>query len=76
VWDVFDLSILPWSKAQHNLNIWFMDNILKESMEKRVLKGSRDDVLRTVELLGLCQRKPKRDSRAQPQAKEAITVEQ
>jgi len=57
VWDIFDRSIVPWSKTQYDLNICFMSDFLRELMQKRVLKGSRDDVLRTVELLQLCQKK-------------------
>jgi len=51
VWDISDNSIVPWSKTQYDLNICFMDDFLNELMRKRVLRGSRDDILRTVELL-------------------------
>jgi len=64
LWDVRDLSLVPWCTANFNLQIWFIDDILNELMEKRVLKGSRDDVLRTIELLSLCQKESKRRSRA------------
>lgn len=60
LWDVFDLSLVPWAQANFNFKIWFMDNLLNQLMKKRVWKGWRDDVLRTLELVSLMQKKAKR----------------
>lgn len=60
VWDVSDLSIVNWAKQKFDLDIWFIDDLLEELMDKVKTLGSRDDILRVVELLALSARRSKK----------------
>ena len=54
VWDVEDPSVISIAKENYGIEIRYMMEILYEierAIHSRVIKGSRDDVLRTVELL-------------------------
>lgn len=54
VWDVEDESVIDIAKERFGIEIWYMQNILDELREaifQGKLKGSRDDILRTVELV-------------------------
>lgn len=54
VWDVEDESVIDVAKEKFGIEIWYMEEILdelKEAILQDKIKGSRDDILRTVELL-------------------------
>ena len=54
VWDVEEESVIAVAKEKFGIEIWYMEEIIDEINEAIALgkiKGSRDDVLRTVELL-------------------------
>jgi len=54
VWDVEDESVIGVAKEKFGIEVWYMEEILDELREaifRGKLKGSRDDILRTVELV-------------------------
>jgi len=60
VWDVSNLSIVNWAKQEFDLDIWFIDKLLEKLVENVKTLGSRDDILRVVELLALSERRSKK----------------
>ena len=50
VWDVKDDSVVKYAKERFGIEIWLMDEIITNLVEN-VRRGSRDDILRTVELM-------------------------
>jgi len=50
VWDVKDDSVIKYAKERFGIEIRLMDEIIS-SLVKNVRRGSRDDILRTVELM-------------------------
>jgi hypothetical protein len=54
VWDVKNDSVVKQAKEEFDIEIWFMDALISE-LEKMfhsgLIRGSRDDILRTVELI-------------------------
>jgi hypothetical protein len=60
VWDVSNLSVVNWAKQNFGLDIWFIDDLLEELIEKVETLGSRDDILRVVELMALSERRSKK----------------
>ena len=50
VWDVKDNSVVEYAKENFGIEILLMNKII-ESLEKNIRRGSRDDILRTVELM-------------------------
>jgi len=53
IWDVQDLSLLDEAKEKFDIEILFIDDLLRGLIEKGKTKGSRDDILRIVELMRL-----------------------
>ena len=57
---VEDSSLVGRDNETYDLDVWFIDALLKEMVRKKVVSGSRDDVLRIVELLALSEEGPER----------------
>jgi hypothetical protein len=53
VWNVEDISLLDVARKQYGFEIWFIDDLINEILVKGNLKGSRDDVLRLIELISI-----------------------
>jgi len=54
VWDVLDYNIIKQAKEQYDIEIWFIDILISQLQmlsDMGLFKGSRDDVLRTLELI-------------------------
>lgn len=63
VWNVKDMSLLDIAPKKYGFEIWFIDDLINELLVKGNLKGSRDDVLRVIELISILQREAVRISR-------------
>ena len=46
-------SLLPKDLEQFDIKVWFIADIIRELKKKGQMKGSRDDVLRVIELIRL-----------------------
>ena len=51
VWNVQDENLFRLAKDRFNIEIWGMRALLLDMMKQRVTVGSRDDILRTMELV-------------------------
>ena len=54
VWEVENDSIIGYGKKNYGIYIWFVTDIIEkldERIYKGLIRGSRDDVLRTIELI-------------------------
>jgi len=54
VWEVEDESVIEYSRKNYGIEIWFVSDLIEELDEriyKGFIRGSRDDVLRTIELI-------------------------
>jgi len=56
VWDVDELSVLERAEKEFSIKIWFIDDLLEALVNEGKIKGSRDDILRVVELLSLLEK--------------------
>lgn len=55
VWDVANKSVIEEAKNEYGIEIWLMKNLLMQLLEFHSIrpKGSRDDILRTIEFMAL-----------------------
>lgn len=60
VWDVQDEALVEEAKKIFDIEIWFIIEMIYDLMEKGKIRGSRDDILRTVELMGLFEKNKKK----------------
>ncbi len=54
VWEVEDESVIEHSRKKYSIDIWFVSDLIEaldEKIYKGFIRGSRDDVLRTIELI-------------------------
>jgi hypothetical protein len=62
VWEVKDEQVIDAARKQFNIDIRLIENILndfRDAISNDKIKGSRDDVVRTIELLSRCEKKSK-----------------
>lgn len=53
VWDVQDKSVVTQAKELYGIEVWFLKEILVHLTTKINTRGSRDDILRMIELVAL-----------------------
>ena len=51
VWEVDDYHLISIAEKKFKYKLWFIGDILDSLIDKGSIRGSRDDVLRTIELL-------------------------
>jgi len=63
VWDVDNPSVISLAERKYNIEIRFIDEIIDEIIDKGKVRGSRDDVLRLIELMSLLETKEEKRSK-------------
>lgn len=53
IWNVTDISLLDVSQEKYGIEIRFIDDLINDLLVKGNLKGSRDDVLRMIDLISI-----------------------